>query len=77
VKEVLPYLQSLSAIAFFMLGVATVVVWLRHRDRSLLLLGMATKDPSRLSKATTHRSDHIEVVGLIAIARSQPARVDQ
>src|ERR1700681_1915217 len=27
--------------AFFLLGVATVVVWLRHRDRSLLFLGMA------------------------------------
>jgi hypothetical protein len=41
VKEVLPYLQNLSAIAFFLLGVPTVVVWLRHRDRSRLFLGMA------------------------------------
>src|ERR1700694_1449763 len=40
-KEVLPYLQNLGAIAFFLLGVATVVVWLRHRDRSLLFLGLA------------------------------------
>jgi signal transduction histidine kinase/CheY-like chemotaxis protein len=40
-KEVLPYLQNLDAIAFFLLGVATVVVWLRHRDRSLLFLGLA------------------------------------
>jgi len=41
VKEVLPYLQNLGAISFFVLGVATVVVWLRHRDRSLLFLGLA------------------------------------
>jgi signal transduction histidine kinase/CheY-like chemotaxis protein len=41
VREALPYLQNLSALAFFMLGVATVVVWLRHRDRSLLFLGLA------------------------------------
>jgi signal transduction histidine kinase/CheY-like chemotaxis protein len=41
VKEVLPYLQNLGAIAFFLLGVATVMVWLRHRDRSLLFLGLA------------------------------------
>src|ERR1700736_746939 len=40
-KEVLPYLQNLGAIAFFLLGVATVVVWLRHRDQSLLFLGLA------------------------------------
>src|ERR1700674_5424247 len=40
-KEVLPSLQNLGAIAFFLLGVATVVVWLRHRDRSLLFLGLA------------------------------------
>jgi signal transduction histidine kinase/CheY-like chemotaxis protein len=41
VRDVLPYLQNLSAIAFFLLGFATVVVWLRHRDRSLLFLGLA------------------------------------
>ena len=40
-KEALPYLQNLGAIAFCLLGVATVVVWLRHRDRSLLWLGLA------------------------------------
>jgi signal transduction histidine kinase/CheY-like chemotaxis protein len=40
-REVLPYLQNIGAIAFLMLGVATVVVWLRHRDRSLLFLGLA------------------------------------
>jgi signal transduction histidine kinase/CheY-like chemotaxis protein len=41
VIEVLPYLQNLGAIAFFLLGVATVVVWLRHRDQSLGYLGLA------------------------------------
>jgi signal transduction histidine kinase/CheY-like chemotaxis protein len=41
VKEVLPYLQNLSAVAFFLLGVATVVVWLRHKDQSLVFLGLA------------------------------------
>src|SRR5882672_2129741 len=40
-KEALPYLENLGAIAFCLLGVATVVVWLRHRDRSLLFLGLA------------------------------------
>jgi signal transduction histidine kinase/CheY-like chemotaxis protein len=40
-KEVLPYLQNLSALAFVLLGVATVAAWLRHRDRSLLFLGLA------------------------------------
>jgi signal transduction histidine kinase/CheY-like chemotaxis protein len=40
-KEVLPYLQNFGAISFFLLGVATVVAWLRHRDRSLLFLGLA------------------------------------
>ena len=40
-KDVLPYLQNLSAVAFFLLGVATVVVWLRHRDQTLLFLGLA------------------------------------
>jgi signal transduction histidine kinase/CheY-like chemotaxis protein len=41
VKDVLPYLQNLGAVAFFLLGVATVVVWLRHRDQSLVFLGLA------------------------------------
>ena len=39
--EVLPYLQNLSAIAFVLLGVFTVAAWLRHRDQSLLFLGLA------------------------------------
>ncbi len=39
--EVLPYLQNLGAIAFFLLGVATVAAWMRHRDHSLLFLGLA------------------------------------
>ena len=37
----MPYLQNLSAFAFVLLGVATVAAWLRHRDRSLLFLGLA------------------------------------
>jgi signal transduction histidine kinase/CheY-like chemotaxis protein len=41
VTEILPYLQNLSAIAFFLLGVATVAAWMRHRDQSLLFLGLA------------------------------------
>jgi signal transduction histidine kinase/DNA-binding response OmpR family regulator len=41
VREVLPYLQNLSAIAFVLLGAFTVAAWLRHRDHSLLFLGLA------------------------------------
>ena len=39
--EILPYLQNLGAVAFVLLGVATVATWLRHRDHSLLFLGVA------------------------------------
>jgi signal transduction histidine kinase/CheY-like chemotaxis protein len=41
VTEILPYLQNLGAVAFVLLGVATVATWLRHRDHSLLFLGVA------------------------------------
>ena len=39
--EILPYLQNLSGIAFVLLGVFTIAAWLRHRDHSLLYLGLA------------------------------------
>ena len=41
VTEILPYLQNLSAVAFVLLGVFTIAAWLRHRDHSLLYLGLA------------------------------------
>jgi signal transduction histidine kinase/CheY-like chemotaxis protein len=41
VKEVLPYLQNLTAFSFVLLGVATAVSWIRRRDRSLGFLALA------------------------------------
>jgi signal transduction histidine kinase/CheY-like chemotaxis protein len=40
-KDVLPYLENLSAVAFVLLGVATAVSWARHRDRSIGFLALA------------------------------------
>lgn len=40
-KEVLPYLQNLTALAFVLLGVATAAGWVRRRDRSLGFLALA------------------------------------
>jgi signal transduction histidine kinase/CheY-like chemotaxis protein len=40
-KDWLPYLENLSAVAFVLLGVATAAGWLRHRDRSIGFLALA------------------------------------
>ncbi|OLB88052.1 MAG: response regulator [Chloroflexi bacterium] len=40
-KELVPYLQDATAIAFVVLGVVTAITWLRRRDRSMAFLALA------------------------------------
>ncbi|TME04803.1 MAG: response regulator [Chloroflexi bacterium] len=40
-KELVPYLQDATAVAFVALGVVTALTWLRRRDRSLAFLALA------------------------------------
>ena len=40
-KDLVPYLQNISALAFMLLGVVTAVGWARRRDRSLGWLALA------------------------------------
>jgi len=41
VKELVPYLQDATAIAFVALGVVTAITWLRRRERSMAFLALA------------------------------------
>jgi len=41
VKELVPYLQDATAIAFVALGAFTAITWLRRRDRSMAFLALA------------------------------------
>ncbi|TAN32429.1 response regulator [bacterium] len=40
-KDLLPYLQNISALAFLLLGVLTAVTWVRRRDPSVGFLALA------------------------------------
>jgi signal transduction histidine kinase/DNA-binding response OmpR family regulator len=41
VKELVPYLQDVVAVAFVLLGIVTAITWLRRRDRSMGFLALA------------------------------------
>ncbi len=69
-KELVPYLQDATAVAFVALGVVTALTWLRRRDRSLAFLALAIillSAVSGLGRLQAHISIMLPLLGPIEL----------